>query len=325
MATKLLNFIKELNTNKNFPNKPICFTGKENPFLFLSTLFFQLKKENILPTPYKNLIFESTDKSELHSSLTQTFLGQTYFYWLGNCTIQSTDKKGIKFIDFLSTYKGPHFIGLYLDKIKGEKFTKKSTFQIIEIEEEFNENDVATILDFFKINLTAEKRNFLHHLLSQNNYNLNLDSILMMLNYIDLIKLDKNGETLNYLSSIIGKQTTSLNLLAKQFFEQKPKELFNTWSKLQNDFSDVFWISFWAEKIYRAYFVVKFLQNKNFTKAKSLSFGLPYSFLNKDWKNFSLNRLSNYYNFLYTNDFKVKIGSTFCFIDLFYLKHFTEN
>lgn len=329
MAIKLLNFIQQIkksgNINITTNNKPICFIGKDNPFMFLSHLFLQLKKDNILPGPYKNLIFESTDKSELHSSLTQTFLGQTYFYWLGNCTIKANDKKGINFLTLLSSYKGPHFVGLYLDKVKADKIIKKNNFQIIEIEEEFDENYIKIIIDFFQIKLTAKKQVFLDNFIYQNGKDLSLDSILMLLNYIDLIKLDKNGKTINYLSIVLGQETVSLNLLSKHFFENNPKELFKTWAKVQEKFSDVFWIAFWSEKIYRAYFVVHFLKNKNFSMAKSMSFGLPYSFFNKEWKKNSLKRLSNYYNFLYTNDFKVKTGSSFYFIDLFYLKHFSKK
>ena len=84
----------------------------------------------------------------------------------------------------------------------------------------------------------------------------------------------------------------------------------------------MFWIAFWTNKLFRAYYFIQFFKKKDFAQARSISYGLPFMFVKRDWQNFSLDQLSKYHDFLYTSDFKFKTGSTFYSLDLFYLNHF---
>ena len=333
---KLTEFLEQTKQKKSFQTKQVtCFIGNDYPYLFFTKLFSFLDKKQWLQSGYKVLNFESTEKKELQSSLSQTFLGNTSFYWLSNATVKSTDKKGTKLLQFITKYNGPHLVAFYLDKTKGSKFLKNSNINIsngdisnvdiIEIDDDLNLTSIKKIFNFFEFKITNNKLELFNKIFSDKSSHFNLDQVCILMQYFDLIGSKNTDEFVFYLSGIINQTSPSLNLLGKYFFENKPKQFFDVWSKTEKDYPDIFWISFWAEKIYRAYFVVKFLKDKQESKARSLSFGLPYMFLKRDWKSFSLNMLSNYHDFLYTNDFKIKTGSKFCFLDLFYLNHFNQS
>ncbi len=334
---KLIDYLQQIKKTESLPIKQVtCFVGADYPYLFFTKLFSFLDKKKWLPAEYRTLNFESTDKKELQSSLSQTFLGEKSFYWLSNATVKSTDKKGTNLLQFILKYNGPHFVAFYLDKTKGAKFlkssfVKNSKINIVELGDDFDLTFIKKLFDFFEFEISKNKLELFKSLFSGRSNrpggsnSFSLDQICMLMQYFDLISPRHANDFVAYLAGIVNQTSPSLNLLGNYFFENKPQQFFDVWSKVQKDYPDIFWISFWAEKIYRAYFVVKFLKDKQEGKARSLSFGLPYMFIKRDWKSFSLNKLSNYHNFLYTNDFKIKTGSKFCFLDLFYLNHFNNK
>ncbi len=318
---KFTEFLKQLKSSDKLEHKTLCFTGDSYYFLFLFKFFSFLDEQKKLPLKFKTLIYESQEKSVLQASLTQTFLGQTNFYWLGDCT--SAYNKN-KIFELITLYKGPHSIAFFLNNDKISKLPKRNHLTIIELEDITNFNFILDILNFLDIKLGSKKLMLLREIFLRLESNLNLDQLYILVSYLELIKAENNFSTREYLMESIGKSSPSLNLLAKYFFEKNAKEFFNIWSQVGAQYPDMFWISFWAEKVYRAYFVVKFLEQKDFAKSKLLSFGLPYSFFRGYWKRFSLNQLSSYHDFLYTNDYKIKTGSQFCFLDYFYLNHFVN-
>ena len=82
-----MNFIKFLNQIRNtekLEQKAICFTGDNYNFLFLIKFLNFLEEQKKLKVKLKTLIYESQEKTVFQSSLTQTFLGNKNFYWLGD-------------------------------------------------------------------------------------------------------------------------------------------------------------------------------------------------------------------------------------------------
>lgn len=322
-----MNFIDFLNQsiNKSFweEQKPICFLGKDYPFLFFNNFFRLLNEKKILAAPFRPLLLETTDENKLQSHLQQSFLGQKTFYWLGECEAKESAKSKFKMLDFLINYKGPNFIAFYLDE---EKVTAKISAALkkittIELENFVDEQLFKKICTFFDKNFSKEKLEITKKIFSQTK-NIQLDQAYLLLQYLEIISTKTAEKSYQYLLSVTTTLKPELNQLSQHFFAKKEKLFFNTWSKIYQDYPDMFWISFWAEQIWRAFYVKKFLTENNFAKAKSLSFRLPFSFLKTDWKTISSNELANAYQFLYTSDFKLKTGSEICFIDIFYLNHF---
>lgn len=321
---KFDDFLKNA-INKNFwaKQKVICFIGNDHPFLFFNYFFTKCKNNNFLPAEYKNLPLNTTDSIQLMGSLQQSFLGQLNFYWLSECEIKTSGSKKNNILDFLLQYKGPNFIAFYLneEKINSQIRNKLKKILTIEISPLVDEKLFKQIASFFNQKISSEHFRFISNLLKNNNAS--IDQAFMWIKYLELTSNKASNKVYEYLTSIISEEQPSLNKLSQLFFSRKAKPFFDLWAKIHNEYSEMFWIAFWSEQIFKAYYVVKFLNKKNFMQARKISFRLPFSFINNDWKTFSLNELSKQHEFIYNNDFKIKKGSTYCFLDLFYFNHFT--
>ena len=317
--------------DKSFwPNQnTLFFKGSNYPFLFINYLFKMLEEKKIIPSHFKNLIINSTDKIQVSGSLQQSFLGAKTFYWLGEYKFKKTDKTKIKLIDFLLTYKGPNIAAIYINEDKLPAKTLKliknnPDGSLIELKEQIDFNDFKSMLLFFEKSINEKKLKIALQIFKSTKM-LPLDAAISLMNYLELISVKMADNFYNYISSTLIQDNPSLSNLAEYFFAKKPEQFFNLWSKIYQDYPEMFWVAFWSEQIWKAHYVVKYLKQKDFTAARSLSFRLPYSFINKDWKKAELPSLQLCYQFLYNYDFALKTGSTFCALDLFYLNYFTNN
>jgi hypothetical protein len=310
-------------------NKVVCFKGRggDYPCLFFTQLFDFLEQKGILPAPRKNLFIDSTEKKNIFESLQQSFLGQRTFYWLSEYQFGKIEKGNKKeLFDLLTHYNGENFVSFYLhvEKLTAQCKNNLKNMLVINIDEFVDKVLLNEILQLFDKKFDANKREFIKQIfkISQT---LLWDKALLLVYYLELVNVRYLNEYQDYLFSLLVDLKPSLHLLAQHFFTKKPEQFFNIWSKVYQDYSEMFWISFWTSKIFRAYYFIQFAKQKDFAKARSVSFGLPSMFVKGDWQNFSLKQLSNYHTFLYTNDFKVKTGSTFYSLDLFYLNHFCNK
>ena len=320
-----MNFSQFLKScdNKNFwtNKKVICFESKDYPLLFFNNLFNFLENKSLLPAQRKNLFLNSTEKIKLFASLQQSFLGQKSFYWLGEYKAGKTE-----LLEYLINYKGPHFIVFC---ITSEKSNAKLTTLLkkagsVNIEDKINYETFEQIIKLNQKNLVTKKLTLIKKIFNQAG-TLLLENACMLLQYIELTNSKESNQNFEYISSLALETQPSLTFLAQHFFTKQPEKFFNIWSQVCDDYSDMFWISFWSEQIWRAYYVTKFMKQKNFSAARSLSFRLPYTFIQKDWQNICLNTLEKCHQFLYNNDYKLKRGSTFYNLDLFYFNYFTNK
>ena len=303
-------------------NNVICFKGDNYPALFFLRLFDFLDAKKVLPACRKNLIVNKLDKASFKGSLYQSFLGKKSFYWSADCCSKGKND----FLKILQNYHGPNFISFFLNDEKriAKNVLLGKNCRVINLENNLNENLFLDLLKFFDLNFGEKKLNFISDIFKRASA-LSLDQVCLLIQYLELINARMIEDFRDYLFSIIVNVQPSLFVLSQCFFENKPIPFFKIWGNLYNDYSEMFWLSFWSNQVWRAYYVVSLLQHKDFAKARSLSFRLPFNFIKRDWKNFSLKQLKNEYNFLYENDFAFKRGSAFCFLDLFYAKHFSKN
>ena len=323
----LESFFQQASQKKFWDNKRVvCFKGKEYPFLFYSNLFSYLENKKLLPAKSKNLIISQIDKAKILESLQQSFLGEKTFYWLGEYKATDAIKVKSDIFKFIVNYSGPNFIAFHLDdeKITSKVLTEIKKIDFIEIEEKVDKSLFEKLLKFFGQDLGSSKLDLVRKIFQQTK-SLSLEQSYMLMQYLELVNPKMVDDFYDYLSSILIEVQPSLNLLSQYFFSRQKEAFFKVWSSVCNDYSEMFWISFWSEQIWKAYNVVKFLKHKNFTSARSMSFRLPFMFINQGWKNFSLNELANCYQFLYNIDFALKTGSTFCSLDLFYVNHFMNK
>lgn len=305
--------------NKDFwsTSKCLCFNGTDFCPLFFNTLFNILDKNQTLPYLKKTL---TTDvlKNEYQAELEQGILGLYNFYWLGDL---SSHSKNTKLLSYVGSYQGPHFISFFISNDSKIKMPKSATQ--INIDSKVGIEEFKPLISIFSTKLSDKKILLIDKIFADRGQ-IELDSACMLINYLELMNMNLANQAHDYLSNIFGVQP-ALSKISSAFWIKNEREFFKIWQEIGTMYPNVFWVIFWSEQIWKAYQTILFLNQKNFVKAKQASYGLPYSFINKDYNNFKLADLYRLYENLYEIDFAIKKGSTFYSLDLFYLNYFNAR
>jgi hypothetical protein len=296
----------------------VCFKNNASSPLFFQQILKQMEETKSLPAERLKLNLDSIDFKTLFSTLSQSVLGSTNFFWLGEIDLDSKDKKQKEFVNYILNYDGPNFIA-FSTSTESSKLTFKNGV-VVKIENNINIDLFEKLKLFFNINFTSLKAEVIKIFFKQVK-TIQLDAACMLLNYIELVSARFTDEYLRYLLTLYG-ETPSLNLLSESFFSKKANDFFNVWGKVHGEYTDIFWLVFWSDQIWRAHNFIKNIENKNFIEAKKSSSRLPFSFTNTHWQKHKCSDLAKCYNFLYSVDYKIKRGSQFCALDFFYLKYF---
>jgi len=321
---KFVEFLENSNNSSFWSNKKvICFVGQDYPFLFFCLLFENLNKNKVFSFPFKK-VFLQADKKVLYSTLKQRFLGQDNIYWLGNSLEKFSTKNIQEILKFFSDYKGPHYVSFFLkEDLISEIKTLGKDVKIIEVDNDINSPIFIKLLSLFGKKFNQKKQKSFNKKICDIS-SIQLDIACMLMQYFELINTANLDKFDKYLSLLLNFQG-SLRDLSQYFFAKKPKQFFYLWKDVKDDYSDMFWIAYWSDQIWRAYFVVKFLNQKDIRKARRVGFRLPAAFIKSDYRKFSLNKLQDLYEFLYNIDFSIKKGSSFCSLDLFYFNYFIKS
>ena len=154
---------------------------------------------------------------------------------------------------------------------------------------------------------------------------MSLDEICMLMNYFFVTSMRFGEQLKQNLAAIIEPQS-SLYSLAQSFFKKQKKLFFSLWAQKCNEYPVPFWTTYWSEQLWRAHYVVKFMQQNNYPAARRFGFRLPNSFIKGDWRLCSTTELKKSYEMIYDIDCAFKrgslIASSFCSLDLFYCNYF---
>jgi len=300
-------------------HRRFCFVGSSYPATFFYFLFTNFRQGNLLPASYQRLFIETIDRRTLQATLNQSVLGMNSFFWLGNATAERESKEQLEMLNMLVSYQGPHTVAFFVDA--DAKIVAKKNEQFIYVPEALNYQEFEQLLALFGQPLDVRKRAALKKIFTTS-APIALDTCCMMLAYLELIASKYVDEYEDLFSRLVGSLPT-LSQLTEFFLAKNATAFFQVWSKVNASYPDVFWIIFWTEQLWKAYYVTQFMKDKNFVAAKRMSFRLPYSFINRDWQRVNGHELVQAYAFLYRMDYALKRGSTFCSMDLFYTNYFT--
>lgn len=299
--------------------KNFCFVSNSYPAAWMTMLFSILNRKNLLPGSYQRIFMQSSDKKSLYPTLSQSILGNFSFFWLGDLSEEKESKALNELVDFLFNYQGPHGIAYFINS--SSKFlAKRSGDTIITLPHEMTASQFVECLRLFDIVLDTRKMAYVKNIFASYG-SIQLDQACMLVNYLELIATKHLSDYLPFLASVTGA-APSLSTLPELFFSKNIQAFFSAWSIVKNDYSDIFWVTFWADQIWKAYHVIGYLKNKDFVGAKRMSYRLPYTFVNRDWKKTNAASLVQAYKFLYQVDYASKNGSTFSSLDLFYMNYF---
>jgi hypothetical protein len=289
----------------------ICFySSGDYPPIFFNRFITVLKRNNT------NIqMLQNQDATACQAALSQTFLGEQKVYWLGDVLHENISKT--KPVTYFLTYKGPHTILFFLSKEEFEK-SPKTTYSI-PIESNCTYELLLNLIDCFDYSLNAAQQKFTRQFFTRVT-TITLDEAFLFLDYLTLTPVITGKQFGRAMLAIFESSGTFFDL-SKHFFAKNANAFFAHLQTIQTDYSEPFWISYWADQLWRAYHTTSFLQKKMFAEAKKAAFRLPFSFITQQAQRTSLTELSNAYRFLYDLDYGLKNGKTITF-DFFYLQFF---
>lgn len=314
---QILNII--FNTSHWEKNAVTCFTGSIYPYQFISKCLKSLIAEKYISIPRSRIQLNNQDAKSILPQLQQTILGQSSFFWLGDIDENFPTKQSTLLIETLSKYNGDNRIALFAKEVPA-----KTLIATLPLPNEITLDDcIVLIKSFYPKMLNNEPKLLAIEQLFRQNKTLPLNLLFNILDSLELVHSKNLGALLDYLTPSL-PFNAELSQLSQAFFKRDPS-FFKTWQQLTNEYPPVFWLAFWGDQWWRAFHVVTFALQKNIVLAKKMGFKLPYSFITKEWQTYQPGYFQHLLAQLYTIDYNVKQGSSFCFFDLVYAQHFAPT
>ena len=303
--------------NSELDKKPlILFTAKEYPVLFFATLLDRLRKK-YTPTP-KTVSFLDNDFASLQAQLSTTFLGQQDILWCGNVSgLDLSTKK--KMLLFLDSYQGPHSLLAFVTTKDLPASIDKQL--VVSLDDPLSLAEREQLITLLFDHLQWKQ---VHELTKESYRTMTLDTLVLLAQY--RLVLGKNTDLFmqHWFEKLLAPDE-SLFTLTQWFFARKPQHFFRTWHAIKDTYVPVFWTMFWSEQLWRAHYAVSLRKQQKLSEAKQMAYRLPFSFLQKDWKNVSEQELRQAHDFLYQADFTIKNGASDLFLDVFFNKFFSKQ
>lgn len=307
-------FLSSVSTSDFFAQSPVtCFTSQTYPALFFSTLFDWLKNKNLSTIQPLNL--QDKDFGAYSATLSTTFLGSSATYWLGNVAdLDDANRK--KIITFLDQYEGPHSVIYFIPQ---ENMSKDG--RVIVVPDVVDKQSFVLLFTALQGKAAAQRAAPCITALFAHVPTVSLDTACMLIRYITLIGGNPAEFIEQWLDTLVVPDQ-SLFTLSQYFFAKSSKEFFTYWSRIGKEYSEIFWVSFWSEQIWRATYVVDLMHKNKVADAKAIAFRLPFSLLQRDWKKLSAHELRGAHDFLYSIDCALKNGGSAHSLELLYSKFF---
>lgn len=309
----LINICQNHLTLLSLDHPVICFNiKKEYPLLFFSQFMSRIAKDDA-----SIISLDLTGESALiQSQLETSFLGMTKRYWLGS--IDALSKTAMKeWQRYLETYQGPNSL-LYASANIDQKKIKQTN--VIELPDEVNKWEFRELFIFFVREPNAMDQQRIDQLYIKTD-TIGLDAACLLLHYMQVLGSQAQTFFDSWLDQIvIPKQ--SLFVLSQHFFSKKATLFLHYWHEIKDQYPEQFWISFWSDQLYRAAFYCKYMQESKLNEAKSVGYRLPFSFLQKDYRNHTFHELYHAHQSLYDLDYDLKHGATALGLDLFLYNFF---
>lgn len=300
-------FPKELKT----PGFVLCLQADGYPILLCQHIISHLSKigkQEIVSLPMSG---DST--APLMAALQTEFLGQRSIYWLH--ADESLSKKNYDlWLDFLRSYSGPHAIIFCATKPLSNT---PSNWMTVPLPAEVD----ISLFKLLASTLDLKNTQFIDQIFQSVRY-MPPDTALLLCQYGKLVGRNTASFTTDWLPSLVVPEQSLFNL-SQALFGKKAKSFYLQWKQFEGMYPLQFWLTFWSEQIWRAYCYVRLQRAGKILAAKKIGYRLPFSFLNKDWRLHSLQKLADAHRQIYSLDYHIKQGGKEHHLELLYNNFFS--
>ena len=285
------------------------FCGKEYSQLFFP--FFLNRFAKITNKSIERIDLIESNREYVKSKLNVSFLGQKAYYWISNISAMSASDKRY-WLSYLKEYNGPNSVLFFVQ-------TQDNCFDgYIDLDDILDQKKLIHVISFLYpkrfVNANSLILKTLPYLKKYS-----LDNVILLAYYGMFL----GGKTKEFISDWLLKiipQSSSLFTLSQNLFAKKRQAFIKQMAILLHIWPPLFWVSFWSEQLWRASMYVNLMNKKQFAEAKKISYKLPFSFINYDWKRYSFEELKKAHQLLYAIDYDIKNGGQEYAIDVFYFK-----
>lgn len=292
-----------------------CFILKAK---FVSHSFAQLVVDYISinkELPIKVFDCLDGDLGELQHMTSMSFLGSYSLFYLKNAD-ELSDKKRSQLISFLSSYNGQHV--LVLSVSLDFPFISQQTFELNDF---LNLDQLRELVCLFERDSSVQMRKIAFYLALSRQFQFTPDIFARLWSYAGLVGARVEQFSVTILPYLVTQDYTLFEL-STAFFARDVKKFMKVFELLNAEFQAPFWVSYFSEQIFRAFWYVYFKKNNKLVDAQKIAYRLPYSFVQKDWKTHDYKLLAELHEKLYQFDTDFKHGSyaeTLSFILLQYV------
>lgn len=294
----------------------VCFQGGQvYPLLFFSLFFHGLKKTG---RDIVVLDHEKESITQIKMRLETSFLGMSSLYWLRS--FSELDKKTQQqLLQYLREYNGPHTLMMVVQ----DAVALPQSWHIVTLPEVVDRHLFIYLMQWADYTITTRMMQGIDALYARTK-NISLDNAVLLMHYFKAVGVHQQLFIDSWLDLIV-EPDKSLFTLSQHFFAKDRRGFFAAWKMIGPEYPDAFWITFWSEQVWRAFYYGQLMRMQKITEAKKIAYRLPFSFIQRDWKKITSHELQAAHARLYALDYALKNGGGNHGFDLFYSQFFLDD
>ena len=279
--------------------------------------------------------------SAAYGQLQTSFLGSFWRYSLSSSSLDARETREL--LSYAEQYQGPHKLMLFITSEQAQTLKNQT---IIQLDEPVDEAVCLKLASFLGYVLSLSAQRMIRRIFKENP-RISLASALMIIEYTllagALLAGSSSADIQDALNSFdperirqnaahdvlveealfeqikgMLKSESSLFTLSQLFFAKQPEAFYRYLAAIESIYPEQFWISFWSEQLYRAFFYVTYMKKGNQSEAQKIGARLPFSFLQRDWRKHEPADLAQAHAFLYELDSALKNSRGELGFDRFY-------
>lgn len=292
-----------------------CFLADQYPSSFFQLLFQAFKKQfSINFSPIQ--IYSSADWQAAKALLEMSFLGQQVYYYLGSLEVDLKVRREV--YGYLANYQGPHAI-----VVCAKSADLPTDWQPPKLNLDQVGNSLNLLSKILPRVIVWRVGQFLQQAQVSLKAQFTLEQAASLVRYGELVK-DFEEFDQAWLSKLV-LTDHSLFELSKHFLFRDRLAFYKSWICVSEAYSEQFWVAFWSEQLFRAYWFVIYQKKGDFKLAKQVSFRLPFDFIKTGWRYIDPMILKESHDFLYQVDFQLKNGGSDLWLELFLNRFFAAK